>query len=169
MTAATPYAVISPAGAVLNIVLWDGTSTFDVSPNTLVSALNQPNAQPGGTYAAGVFTAPAAPPTPQGIMFINSPLTGARVSLPNAPQPQNELYAVFQPAAAIAALTLDMPPAPADGDDLYLFSTKAVAAMQLVPAPGQAFINIPAGTFALAAFSTQHCVWSSQLSSWFRL
>ena len=53
------YAVVSPAGAVLNLVNWDGKTAYDVTPNTLVAASGQPNAQIGGTYAGGVFTPPA--------------------------------------------------------------------------------------------------------------
>lgn len=51
------YAVVSPAGAVLNLVNWDGKTAYDVTPNTLVPAT--PAAAIGGTYAGGVFTPPA--------------------------------------------------------------------------------------------------------------
>lgn len=164
----TLYAEVTPTGTVINLVMWDGVTPFNVSPNTLVSAVGQPNAQVGGTYIGGVFTAPAALPPAQGIMFLTSPTTGTTVTLPNAPQPQAKLFAVFEPAAALAALTIDLPPNPQDGDELYILSTKTITTVTPVAAAGQSLINIPA-TFALAAGVSQHITWSAQLASWFRL
>jgi len=100
--------------------------------------------------------------------LLNSPATGATIVLPNAPQPQSKLYVVLQPAVALATLTLNLPPAPADGDDLYVLSTKAITAVTPVAASGQSLINIPS-PFALAAGVSQHITWSAQLSTWFRL
>jgi len=162
------YAIVTPAGAVVNLVLWDGTSTFNVTPNTLVLAAGNAAARIGGTYLAGVFTAPAAPTPAQGIIFLNSPASGATIALPNAPQPQAKLYCILEPAAALAALTIDLPAAPQDGDDLYVLSTKAITAVTPVAAPGQALLNIPS-TFALAAGVSQHITWSAQYSTWFGL
>lgn len=161
------YAEVSPGGSVVNMVQWDGTTPFNVTPNTLVSATGQPNAQVGGTFLAGVFTAPAAPAPAQGVLFMNSPATGATIALPNAPQPQAKLYAVLQPAAALATLNLQLSAAPLDGDDLYLISTKAITAVTPL-APGQGLINVPS-PFPLAAGVSQHIFWSAQLASWVRL
>lgn len=162
------YAEVNPSGVVINVVQWDGATPFDVSPNALVLATSQPNAQIGGTYLGGVFTAPPAPAAAQGILFMNSPVTGASIALPNAPQPQAKLFAVLQPAAGLAAITLLLSAAPADGDDLFLISTKAIAAVTPSPSPGQSLINIPS-PFALAAGVSQHIFWSAQLNSWVRL
>ena len=137
-------------------------------PIRLVLATGQPNAQIGGTYAGGVFTAPTTPTPPQGIIFLNSPASGATLALPNAPQPQAALYCILEPAAALAALTLDLSTSPQDGDDLYILSTKAITAVTPVAAPGQALLNIPS-PFALAAGVSQHITWSAQYSTWFRL
>ena len=54
-----PYAVIDPSGNVVNIIVWDGVSQFDVSPNTLKPATA--GAQTAN-YAAGKFTPPPPPP-----------------------------------------------------------------------------------------------------------
>lgn len=162
---ATPliYALIDIAGHVINLVRWDGTTPYNVAPNTLVDATGQPNAQIGGTYAGGVFTAPAAPTVQQGIVFANSPASGATVALPNAPQPQAKLYCYLQPAAALAALTLVMPPAPIDGDILNILSSKAITALTLTPTFQGAPTTLPQG----AAGAIQ-LTYSAQLGNWFQ-
>ena len=162
------YAIISPGGAVINMINWDGVSTYNVAPNTAVLATGQANAQVGGTYANGTFTAPAAPAPAQGIILLSSPASGAVLALPNPPQPQAVLYVILEPAAALAALTLNLPPSPNDGDELYLLSIKAITAVTPVAGAGQNLINIPS-PFALAAGVSQRITWSAQYSSWFRL
>jgi hypothetical protein len=161
-----PYALVAPGGSVLNIVNWDGVTAYSVSPNTLVSAQGQPNAQIGGTYLAGVFTAPAQPVAPQGIIFENSPVSGATVALPNAPQPQAKLYVILLPAATLAALTLDLPPSPVDGDTVQIFSSKAVTALTLTPPSGVLISNTPTSLTALVSVSV---VYSAQYATWFHL
>lgn len=162
------YAVVSPSNMVQNLVLWDGVTTYNVAPNTLVPASGQPNAQVGGTYANGVFTAPAAPTPPQGIAFQNSPVSGATVALPSAYSPGagfRKLYVYLQPAAALAALTLSLDvTAPQDGDTVYVVSTKAITALTLAPAPGNggAAAALAAGTFAQLEYS-------AQLGNWYRV
>lgn len=160
------YAVVSPGGSVVNMVQWDGAATFNVSPNTLVSASGQANAQVGGTYASGVFTAPSIPSPAQGIIFQASPTTGATVSLPNAPQPQAKLYCYLQPAAPLAALTLNLPPTPADGDMAMVLSTKAITSMSVVPGVGAVLLNFTSPV-AIAAGVTQRITYSAQLGGWF--
>jgi hypothetical protein len=162
------YAEVTPQGLVVNLVEWDGVAPYNVTPNTLVAATGQPNAQIGGTYLGGVFTAPPTPALAQGILFLNSPASGASIALPSAPQPQATLYAILQPAAALGALTLTASPTPEDGDELYVLSTKAIAAVTFTPSPGQSLINIPT-PLALAAGVSVHCTWSAQLGAWFRL
>ena len=121
-------------GVVTNMVLWDGVAPFTSSDGgTLVLAVGQPNAQIGGTYAGGVFTAPAAPTPPQGIIFENSPVTGATVSLPNAPQPQATLIVYLATAGTLAALTLNAGPAPLDNDQCIVLSNHAVTAFTFAP------------------------------------
>lgn len=61
------YAIVSTSGNVLNVVLWDGATPFSVAPNILVPI--GPNAAPGGTYAAGIFSAPV----PAALTVINTP------------------------------------------------------------------------------------------------
>lgn len=158
------YAIVSPGGSVLNITVWDGVSTFVVAPNALVSATGQPNAQIGGTYISGVFTAPVAPTPAQGIIFENSPVSGATLSLPNAPQPQAQLYAILLPAATLAALTIQLPPSPMDNDKVTIFSSHAVTALTLTPPAGIAISNTPT---ALAALISVTCVYSAQYNTWF--
>lgn len=55
------YVIIDETNTVINIVLWDGETVFDVSPNTLQLTNDDANAQIGGTFFKGVFT-PAPPP-----------------------------------------------------------------------------------------------------------
>ncbi len=161
------YAVIAPGGSVINLVEWDGLAPFNVAPNTLQLAQGNPAAQIGGTFAGGVFTPPAPVPS-QGVLFTAAPVSGATVILPNAPQPQGKLYAVLTPAGVLAALSVNLPPAPSDGDDLYVLSTQAITTLTPVYAPGQGKINIPA-SFTLASGVSQHIIWSAQINSWFRL
>jgi hypothetical protein len=158
------YAVISPSNAVINLVTWDGVTPFDVTPNTLVSASGQPNAQIGGTYANGVFTAPSAPTPPQGIVFQNSPVSGATVALPSAYSPGagfRKLYVYLQPAAALAALTLSLDSTAQDGDVVYIVSTKAITALTLAPTPanGGATAALGAGVFSQLEYSAQLAFW----------
>jgi hypothetical protein len=161
------YAEVAPGGSVINIVQWDGSTSCDISPNTLMLATNQPNAQIGGTYVGGVFTAPATPPIPQGIIFLNSPASGATVNLPNAPQPQNILYAIFEPAAILATMTVGLPAAPSDGQQQVLYSTKAITAFTLTAASGQ---TIAAGApTSLALMVPIVMTFSAQYSTWFQL
>jgi len=164
--ALTIYAVVAPGGAIVNLVEWDGVTPYSVAPNSLVSAVGQPNAQIGGTYIGGVFTAPVTPPAPQGIIFLNSPSTGAVLALPNAPQPQAKLYAILEPAAALAALTLDLGNNPQDGDTLYIFCTKNVTTLTVTPAPGAVINNAPTSLTALVLVTI---IYSAQYSAWFQL
>ena len=87
----TLYALVSPTGIVLNLGGWDGKA--DPSPNTLIDATGQPNAQIGGTYTNGVFTAPVAPPP-------SVPATVTAAQLKMALQAAGVLAAV---SAAVAA------------------------------------------------------------------
>jgi hypothetical protein len=160
------YAVVTPGGNVVNIVNWDGVTPYNAAPNSLVLATGQPNAQIGGTYIGGVFTAPATPPAPQGIIFLNSPASGAVLALPNAPQPQARLYCILEPAATLAALTLDLGTAPIDGDQLYIFSTHIVTALTLVAPSGTAVNNPPT---SLAALVYAYIIYSAQFNAWFQL
>jgi hypothetical protein len=57
------YAVVDESGLVTNLVLWDGETPYDLSPNSLVLTNEDPAAQIGGSYADGVFT-PAPSETP---------------------------------------------------------------------------------------------------------
>lgn len=156
------YALVNTSTVVINMVQWDGVTPYNVSPNTLVLATGQPNAQIGGTYVGGVFTAPSAPAASQGIIFSNSPVTGATVPLPNAPQPQAKLYAYLQPAATLATLTLTMPPSPQDGDVLNLLSSKTITLLTMTPT----FQGAPT-TLVLGAAGALQFTYSTQLGNWF--
>lgn len=162
------YAEVAPGGAVVNMVQWDGVTPFPVAPNTLVNATGQPNAQVGGTWVAGVFTAPAVPALPQGQIFLNSPASGATVQLPDLPPnpgggPQT-MYAILEPAGALAALTLVLPATiPADGSVLTLFSTKAISGLVF---QGKPINNAPS---ALAQLAQSNLIWSQQFNTWFQL
>lgn len=163
------YAVVNPSTLVINMVNWDGVTPYNVSPNTLALATSQPNAQIGGTYVNGVFTAPAAPAPTPGIIFENSPVTGATLALPNPSAPDQgfrKLYAWLTPAAAIAALTIDLPPNPQDGDDIYLKSKFAITSLTLVPGAGSALLNFTSPV-AIAASTGYHITYSTQLGGYF--
>lgn len=162
------YAIVNPSTTVINMVQWDGVTPFNVTPNTLVLATGQPNAQIGGTYNGSVFTAPSAPVTPQGIIFQNSPTSGATLNMPNAPQPQAKLYAYLTPASILAALTIVLPPSPLDGDQFTIMSTQAITTLTVNPSPNQTRLNFPA-SFALAAGISQGITFSAQLGGWFHL
>jgi hypothetical protein len=161
------YAVVDQTNHVINLIVWDGVAALNVAPNILTLA-NSPNAQVGGTFSGGIFTAPSASPPNQGIIFAAVPADAGAVNIPNAPQPQAKLYCVLQPLANLSTLTLNFPASPLDGDDLFVISTKAITTVTPVFAAGQGKINIPA-SFALAAGVSQHITWSAQLASWFRL
>jgi|GEM_PF-6279897 len=165
------YAEIDPNGNVVNMVQWDGVTPYNVVPNTLVSATGQPNAQVGGTYLNGTFTPPAAPVSPQGIVYQNSPVSGASLNLPKAVALNGgygKLWVYLQPAAALAALTMGLPPNPSDGDEMYVVSTKNITAVTITPSPGQTLLNF-SSPFALTAGVAQHITYSQQLAGWFHL
>jgi len=161
------YAVVNPAGQIINLVNWDGASAFNVAPNVLVLTLGNPAAQIGGTYIGGVFTAPVAGAPAQGIVFQSTPISGAVVQIPTAPQPQAKLYCVIEPAASLATLTLLLPLAPNDGDDYFLVATKTISALTLTPNSNQSVLFAP--TALAAGFPAVHIVWSSQLSVFARV
>lgn len=161
------YAVVAPGGSIINMVAWDGVATFNVSPNTLVLATNQPNAQIGGTYSAGVFTAPVAPVSPQGIVYVNSPASSANLALPNPVSAPSGggcrlLYVYLQPAGLLAALTLTMPPQPQDCDVLNLLSSQTITALTFAPT----FQGAPT-TLAAGAAGAKQMTYSAQLGNWF--
>jgi hypothetical protein len=162
------YALVNISNTVINMVQWDGVIPYNVAPNTLISAVGQPNAQVGGTYIGGVFTPPSAPAPQQGQVFVNSPTNGAAIPLPNPPSnpgggPQT-LYVILEPASTLAALTLTMPVGPVnDGTILVLFSTKAVTALTLT---GATVNNAPT---ALVALTQVNIIWSQQYGVWFQL
>lgn len=165
--ATTIYAEISPSNIVINLVAWNGVTPFNASPNTLVNATGQSNAQIGGTYVAGVFTAPSAPVQPQGIVYANSPSSGANLALPNpvtAPQGGGcrVLYVYLQPAAALAALTLTMPSAPQDCDVINLLSSQAVTALTWSPTVQGAPTTLTAGSAG-----AKQMTYSAQVGNWF--
>lgn len=53
------YAVISSAGAVLNIVEWDGSQDFPVNTGEKLVQSDNLNCHIGGEYVNGVFSAQA--------------------------------------------------------------------------------------------------------------
>jgi hypothetical protein len=84
------------AGVVTNIVLWDGVTAYTPPDGgTLVLCSGNPAAQAGGTYVGGVFTAPAAPPTP-----VPSSVTSAQLRLALT---QQNLLATVNTAVAAAS------------------------------------------------------------------
>jgi hypothetical protein len=157
------YAVVDLSGNVINLVEWDGVTPYNVAPNTLVLATSQPNAQIGGTYVGGVFTAPATPPPAQDIGYVNSPTNGATVTLPTLPRPQNRLFAYLQPAAALSALTIDMPPGSQDNDEVNLQSAFAVTGLVFSPTWTGAPNSLVAGSAGKVRF-----IYSAQLGAWFQ-
>jgi hypothetical protein len=166
--ASQPYAVVNTASTIVqNIVQWDGVSSFPPpSGCTLVSAVSQPNAQIGGTYVGGVFTAPAAPAAQQGQVFINSPTSGATVPIPNPPPAPGTqtLYVILEPAAALTSLVLALPPLqPNDGTVLTLFSTRNISNLTF---SGGTVNNAPT---SLTALTQYNIIWSSQYNVYFQL
>ena len=167
VAATGPYAEVTPGGSVVNLVIWDGASGKPGNPaDTLVSATGQPNAQIGGTYANGVFTAPATPAPAPGIIFQNSPVAGATVALPNAPQPQATLIVYLQPAVSLATLTLTLPTSPQDNDQIIVISTKAVGAVTWGVQVGVLLVNTPA---SIVAGTPVYLRYSAQYNTWFKL
>jgi len=164
--ASSLYALVNPSTIVINLVEWDGVTPFVVTPNILVSATGQPNAQIGGTYVGGVFTAPVAPTPAQGIIFANSPVSGATVNLPCAPQPQAKLYFFIQPAAALAALTIGLCNGPQDGDVLNILSSKAITALTWTAPSGTIISGLPT-TLAATASGAIQLTYSTQYGGWF--
>jgi hypothetical protein len=163
----TIYAVVAPGGSIINLVTWDGVSPFNVSPNTLVSATGQTNAQIGGTYIGGVFTAPAAPAAQQGIIFVNSPTSGTTLALPNPVTAPGGggcrlLYVYLQPASTLASLTLALPTAPQDCDVINLLSSQAITALTWSPT----FQGAPT-TLAATASGAKQLTYSAQVGNWF--
>jgi hypothetical protein len=87
------YALIDSSNIVQNLFTWDGVTQYDTPGYTKVPASGQPNAQIGGTYTNGVFTAPVAPP-------LSVPATVTAAQLKMALQAAGILAAV---SAAVAA------------------------------------------------------------------
>lgn len=161
-----PYAVVNSSNVIVNIVQWDGVTPY--SPGiqyTLVATNGNPNAQIGGTYSGGVFTAPP-PSTPQSIIDVQVPASGATVTLPNAPQPQATLYLIVETAATLSTLTVQLPPSPQDGDKLYLYSEKSITTLTVTAPGGQSMANLPA---TLAANSGVYVVFSAQYNTFFHI
>jgi hypothetical protein len=163
------YAIVNPSNIVINMVVWDGTSTYNVAPNTLVLAQGNANAQIGGTYIGGVFTPPSAPPV-TGIFFLNSPSAGANLSVPSPVSPINgafrKLYVWLNPAGSLLTLTLTLPANPQDGDDYYLKSSQNITALTLTLPAGTTLFNF-SNPSAIVAQTGYHIVYSAQLSAWF--
>jgi hypothetical protein len=87
------------AGVVTNIIMWDGVAIYTPPDGgTLVPCDGNPAAQVGGTYAGGVFAAPAALPT-----RVPDSVTSAQLRL--ALSAQNLLVAVN---AAVAAASVEI-------------------------------------------------------------
>lgn len=157
------YAVVAPGGAVINMTEWDGVTPFNVSPNTLVLATGHPNAQIGGTYIGGVFTAPAAPVAAQGIGFVISPSNGSTVSFPAPARPANRMFAYLQPAGALTSLTLNLPPSPQDNDELNIQSAFALSGVTWIGTNA----GLPAALAAGAAGKIR-IIYSAQAGYWFQ-
>ncbi len=162
----TQYALVIN-GTVANVGTWDGIATVPGGTFVELASGSTPPAI-GSTYAGGVFTPPVPPAPAQGIVYQNSPVSGATVALPSAYSPGagfRKLYVYLQPAAALAALSLDLDvTAPQDGDSVYVVSTKAITALTLVPAPGNG-----AATVALAAGVFFHLEYSAQLGAYYKV
>lgn len=70
------YAIVNLAtGVVDSVVVWDGSESSGWSPPEGTIAVESDSAQPGWSYADGVFTAPppdpVIPPTPEEIISAN--------------------------------------------------------------------------------------------------
>ncbi len=154
-------------GIVTNIVIWNGSSPY-TPPDGGTLVISGPNAQVGATYSGGVFTAPSAPATPQGIMFADTPTAGTTVNLPCAPQPQAVLYAYFTPASTLATLNVVLCTAPQDGDVLYILSTKAITSMTITTPSGVQLLGFTSPV-AISAGVSAHITYSAQLTGWFHL
>lgn len=152
------YAIVD-AGIVTGLIPWDGNpaSLYIAPPSILVSTNGNNFAQIGATYSSGTFI-----PT-GGIIALSTPVNGATVALPNAPQPQNILYAIIEPAATLSSLTIVLPPNPIDGTTLILFSTKTVTSLLTTGAP----INNP--PTSMVALNSAQIIYSIQYATWFQL
>jgi hypothetical protein len=151
------YAVVNASNVVTDLVQWDGVSPYSVSPSTLVLA--GVGAAIGGTYLAGVFTPPAPPAVPTDVVYSVSPATGATVTLPNAAAPWQKMILYLTPATLIAALTIQMPPSPQNGDALIIVSTKTVTLITYSPAVANAPATIALGSSIRMTYSAILGLW----------
>jgi len=152
------YAEVTPGGLIVDLVVWDGVSTYNVSPNSLVLATGQ-NAVIGGTYIGGVWTPPTVTPTQTDIVFTASPTAGSTVALPNAPAQFGRLIAYLTPAALLATLTLQMPSSPNNGDELIIVSSKTITTITYTPAVANAAITIALGGAIRMTYSSVLGLW----------
>lgn len=92
------------------------------------------------------------------VVQYSAPATGATVaiSVPNT-------SLVVEPAGLLAALTINMPPTPADGDDVRISSTQAVTALTLGGG------TIVGAITALAVGSFAQYVYRAANTSWYRI
>jgi hypothetical protein len=96
------YAVVSPRGTVLNLILWDGTAAYDVRPNTLVAVNGNANAKIGGTYSKGTFTAPTVSVTATQVPTLSACGTSPTID----PQSTNALGAVTVGSGVVNSCTI---------------------------------------------------------------
>ena len=84
------YAIVDDTGAVLNVTIWDGVTEWEPPASTTV-VLVQPGdiAEPGGTYADGVFTrapVPEPPATEEEQEQLLAVITNALLTVPEVQQ-----------------------------------------------------------------------------------
>ena len=53
------YAIVDSTGKVLNVVIWDGETTYPLSSGQTLVESDNDNCHIGGTYIDGTFSAPA--------------------------------------------------------------------------------------------------------------
>lgn len=91
-----------------------------------------------------------------------TPLTGTTVTFPSGP---GERIQVLDPAGGLAALTVNLPAAPQDGDTCELMSSQVITALT-VNAPAGATVN--GNSFTMSPNSGASWMYRSANTTWYR-
>lgn len=92
------------------------------------------------------------------------PTTGQTVTVANSPAPLINFY--IEPAGNLAALTINMPNAPHDGQQVAMCSRRAVTALTLNPGVAGGAFNITATTIVVNAAII--FTWFEVIKTWVR-
>jgi hypothetical protein len=143
------YAVVQGGSTTINVTLWDGVTPYTPPAGCALV--------PEGSAPAYAPTpsAPEAKANPYGYV---APLTGATVTMAAA---QDRL--VIDPAGTLAALTVQLPPSPVEGQLASFSTTKALTVLTVQGQSGAsvagAVLTLPIGGVLGFIYRTSSKTW----------